>query len=442
MGFATSVGKYHLGRTIGEGNFAKVKLGFNMDTNDRVAIKIIDKKMVLDNKLMDQVKREISTMKLLHHPNIVKIYEVIATKSKIYLVMEYASGGQLSDKMLYLKRLEEKEARKYFQQLIDAVDYCHGKGVYHRDLKPENLLLDHEGNIKVSDFGLSVLKKPGEMLSTSCGSPSYVAPEVIAHNNYEGAAADMWSCGVILFELLAGHLPFEDRSLTNLYRKITRAEYTCPAWFTDEQRRLISRILDPLAIRRATVAELLEDEWFRVDYTPSPVTENEEDVNLDIFPVASDKTDEITDETVREKSNNFINAFQLIAMSNDLDLSGLFENQENSNQKTKFGSTHSVDETIEKIEVAAKGACLSVERINNSKIKLHQRKNLARCKSLFTVSAEVTEVTPTNCVVEISKSARELLVYNEFCRSLSNLLKENTDGSSDLQLSEACAEQN
>ncbi|KAJ0984235.1 hypothetical protein J5N97_002591 [Dioscorea zingiberensis] len=440
MGFPASVGKYHLGRTIGEGTFAKVKLGLNMDTNHKVAIKIIDKKMVLDNKLMDQVKREISTMKLLHHPNIVKIYEVIATKTKIYLVMEYASGGQLSDQMFYLKRLEERDARKYFQQLIDAVDYCHGKGVYHRDLKPENLLLDGEGNLKVSDFGLSVLRKPGDLLSTSCGSPSYVAPEVIAHNNYEGAAADVWSCGVVLFELLAGHLPFEDRSLTNLYRKIARAEYTCPTWFTDTQRRLISRILDPSAIRRATIAEILEDRWFRVDYTPSAAMENEETINLDDAHKASDNTDEITQQTAGEKSHSFINAFQLIAMSNDLDLSGLFQKQENSNKKTKFGSKHSVDETIEKIGVAAKGACLSVERINNSKIKLHQIKKLARCKSLFNVSAEVTEVTPTNCVVEISKSAGELLVYNEFCRSLSSLLKENSDGSSDLQFPMASVE--
>ncbi|KAG1326939.1 putative CBL-interacting protein kinase 32 [Cocos nucifera] len=159
MGYATSIGKYHLGRTIGEGTFAKVKLAVNTETNKNVAIKIIDKKMVLQNKLMHQVKREISTMKLLHHPNIVKIYEVIATKTKIYLVMEYVSGGQLSDKLFYLKRLDEREARKYFQQLIDSVDYCHGRGVYHRDVKPENLLVDSRGNLKVSDFGLSVARK-------------------------------------------------------------------------------------------------------------------------------------------------------------------------------------------------------------------------------------------------------------------------------------------
>ncbi|OAY80097.1 CBL-interacting serine/threonine-protein kinase 21, partial [Ananas comosus] len=165
------------------------------------------------------VKREISTMKLLHHPNIVQIYEVIATKTKIYLVMEYVSGGQLSHKLNYLNSLDEREARKYFQQLIDAVDYCHARGVYHRDLKPENLLLDHKGNLKVSDFGLSVLRKPGDLLTTACGSPSYVAPEVIVHKNYDGAAADLWSCGVILFEILAGFLPFDDHSLTNLYRK-------------------------------------------------------------------------------------------------------------------------------------------------------------------------------------------------------------------------------
>ncbi|XP_020265841.1 CBL-interacting serine/threonine-protein kinase 21-like isoform X2 [Asparagus officinalis] len=253
MGFATRIGKYQLGRTIGEGTFAKVKLAVDSESGQFVAVKVIDKKMILKKKLMYQVKREISTMKLLHHPNIVKIYEVIATKTKIYLVMEYISGGQLADKMSYIKQLDEKEARKYFQQLIDAVDYCHARGVYHRDLKPENLLLDNKGNLKISDFGLSVLKKPGDLLSTACGSPSYVAPEVIVHKQYEGMAADIWSCGVILYELLAGHLPFEDRSLMNLYRKISRAEYACPDWFSSSQKSLISKILEPHPLRRATI---------------------------------------------------------------------------------------------------------------------------------------------------------------------------------------------
>uniref|UniRef100_A0A5B6ZYL8 Protein kinase domain-containing protein n=1 Tax=Davidia involucrata TaxID=16924 RepID=A0A5B6ZYL8_DAVIN len=178
MGYANSIGKYQLGRTIGEGSFAKVKLAVNTVNGQYVAIKIIDKQMVKENNLVSQIQREIRTMKLLHHPNIVRIHEVLGTKTKIYIVMEYVSGGQLSDKMSYVERLSEKEARKLFQQLIDAVDYCHCKGVYHRDLKPQNLLLDNKGNLKVSDFGLSALRKPGSLLSTACGSPSYVAPEV------------------------------------------------------------------------------------------------------------------------------------------------------------------------------------------------------------------------------------------------------------------------
>ncbi|XP_042491933.1 CBL-interacting serine/threonine-protein kinase 21-like isoform X2 [Macadamia integrifolia] len=405
MGVAATIGKYQLGRTIGEGTFAKVKLAFDTVTRQHVAVKIIDKEMVIKNKLMDQVKREISTMKLLHHPNIVQIYEVTATKTKIYIIMEYVPGGNLSDKLSYIKKFDEREARKYFQQLIDAVDYCHSRGVYHRDLKPENLLLDGKGNLKVSDFGLSALRK------------------VIVNKMYDGATADIWSCGVILFELLACHLPFDDRNLMNLYRKISRAEYTCPEWFTASQRKLLFRILNPMPEWRMTVAEILEDKWFRTSYEPSRGIECE--ISLDDV-AAFDGIGGKNDETGMPKSSSFINAFQLIAMSSYLDLSGLFEEQDEDKQRTRLGSKHSINETIEKIEVAAKDVSLSVKRMNISKVKIHQKQNLTRCsRSYFNLSAEVIEVTPTNCVIQISKSAGELRVYNEFCKSLSNTLMEN-----------------
>eukprot|EP00253_Pinus_taeda_P027211 PITA_27211 len=157
MGFSTRVGKYELGREIGEGRFAKVRVARNIETGLKVAIKIIEKKMILRLNLRHQVKREINTMNLVKHPNIVRLYEVIASKKKVYLVMEYVTGGDLSDKIAYLQKITEEEARKYFHQLIDAVDYCHGRNVYHRDLKPQNLLLDGKANLKVSDFGLSIL---------------------------------------------------------------------------------------------------------------------------------------------------------------------------------------------------------------------------------------------------------------------------------------------
>ncbi|WOL13486.1 CBL-interacting serine/threonine-protein kinase 21 isoform X2 [Canna indica] len=427
---ATTIGKYQLKRTIGEGTFAKVKLAVNRETNAYVAVKIIDKAMVVRNNLMYQVKREIRTMKLLHHPNIVKIHEVIATKTKIYLVMEYVSGGQLSNKLEYINKLDEREARKYFQQLIDAMDYFHSRGVYHRDLKPENLLLDSRGDLKVSDFGLSVLRRPGDLLSTACGSPSYVAPEVIIHRSYDGAAADIWSCGVILFELLAGFLPFEDRSLVNLYRKISRAEYRFPDWFTNSQKKFISRILEPFPTKRATVSEIIEHEWFRIDYRPHLGVDNDDNSSSSNYDASIQSSEDSTPKNA-DKSWRFINAFQLIAMSNDLDLSGLFQEQ-----KTKLlGSEHPMDETFTKIEVAAKDAELSVKRISSSRVRLLDMKRRTRSSSRCTFSAEVVEVTPKHCFVEVSQSAGDLTTYKEFCKSLSSLLMDNYCNLSEVETS-------
>ncbi|XP_057500154.1 CBL-interacting serine/threonine-protein kinase 21-like isoform X1 [Actinidia eriantha] len=427
MGYVNTIGKYQLGRTIGEGTFAKVKLAANTENNQYVAIKIIDKHMVIENNLMHQVQREISTMKLLHHPNIARIHEVIGTKTKIYIVMEYVSGGVLSDKMSYVNRLSEIESRKHFQQLIDAVDYCHCRGVYHRDLKPQNLLLDSKGNLKVSDFGLSALRKPGYLLSTACGSPSYVAPELLTNKGYEGAAADVWSCGVLLFELLAGYLPFDDRNLMNLYRKILRAEHKFPEWFTERQKKLISRILDPNPQKRITIPEIIDDEWFQINYEPAVRIECDEDINFDDVHAAFNSVKENVTEKKIPHTPSFINAFQLIAMSHDLDLSGLFEEQDNEKQKTTLGSKHTINETIEKIEAAAKDVSLSVERMNKSKVKIHPNQKMTRCsRSCFNLSAEVIEVAPTHCVVEISKSVGELEPYTEFCKSLSSMLSEES----------------
>ncbi|XWS52168.1 hypothetical protein CRYUN_Cryun11dG0043800 [Craigia yunnanensis] len=413
MGFATTIGKYQLGRTIGEGTFAKVKQAVDTTNGHHVAIKIIDKAMVMESNLKYQVQREIRTMKLLHHPNVVRIHEVIGSKTKIYIIMEYISGGQLSNKLSYSKKLSETEARKLFQKLIDAVDHCHRKGVYHRDLKP------------------------GDMLTTACGSPCYVAPELLANKGYDGAAADIWSCGVILFELLTGYLPFDDRNLVVLYKKISGAQYVCPPWLTECQRKLIERILDPNPKRRITIPEIIEDAWFQTDYTPSSGYESDEKMYLDDVSPAFDTVEVYNAEMRTHKSSNFINAFQLIAMSHDLDLSGLFERQDSERQRTRIGSKHTVNETIKKIEAAAMDVSLSVERKNNFKMKIHPKQKMTRCcRSSYDLSAEVILVAPTNCVVEISKSAGELTVYKEFCKSLSSLLIEKSDVSSQIEESE------
>jgi serine/threonine protein kinase len=240
------VGKYELGRTIGEGTFAKVKFAQNTETGESVAMKIVDRSTIIKRKMVDQIKREISIMKLVRHPCVVRLYEVLASRTKIYIILEYITGGELFDKIVRNGRLSESEARKYFHQLIDGVDYCHSKGVYHRDLKPENLLLDSQGNLKISDFGLSALPEQGvTILKTTCGTPNYVAPEVLSHKGYNGAVADIWSCGVILYVLMAGYLPFDEMDLPTLYSKIDKAEFSCPSYFALGAKSLINRILDP-----------------------------------------------------------------------------------------------------------------------------------------------------------------------------------------------------
>ncbi|PHT48131.1 CBL-interacting serine/threonine-protein kinase 23, partial [Capsicum baccatum] len=194
------------------------------------------------------IKREISTMKLIRHPNVVRIFEVMASKTKIYIVLEYVRGRELFDEIARQGRLKEDEARRYFQQLINAVDYCHSRGVYHRDLKPENLLLDSFGTLKVSDFGLSALSKQVRddgLLHTACGTPNYVAPEVLTDKGYDGTTTDVWSCGVILFVLMAGYLPFDEPNLNSLYRKILKASFSLPPWLSSSSKNLIKRILDP-----------------------------------------------------------------------------------------------------------------------------------------------------------------------------------------------------
>ncbi|MCL7034285.1 hypothetical protein MKW94_029140, partial [Papaver nudicaule] len=256
--------KYELGQLLGQGTFAKVYHGRNLKTGQSVAIKMIHKEKVMRVGMMDQIKREISVMKRIKHPNVVELYEVMASKTKIYFVMEYVKGGELFTKVAKGK-LDEEVARKYFQQLIGAIDFCHSRGVYHRDLKPENLLVDEDGNLKVSDFGLSALsesRKKDGLLHTTCGTPAYVAPEVICRKGYDGAKADLWSCGVVLYVLLAGYLPFHHSNIMEMYRKIRRAEFKFPSWFSADVRKVLLRILDPKPNHRITLEKLMVHPWF------------------------------------------------------------------------------------------------------------------------------------------------------------------------------------
>ncbi|ESQ50052.1 hypothetical protein EUTSA_v10001987mg [Eutrema salsugineum] len=416
------VGKYEVGRTIGEGTFAKVKFARNSETGEPVALKILDKEKVLKHKMAEQIRREIATMKLIKHPNVVQLYEVMASKTKIFIILEYVTGGELFDKIVNDGRMKEDEARRYFQQLVHAVDYCHSRGVYHRDLKPENLLLDAYGNLKISDFGLSALSqqvRDDGLLHTSCGTPNYVAPEVLNDRGYDGATADMWSCGVILYVLLAGYLPFDDSNLMNLYKKISSGEFNCPPWLSLGAMKLITRILDPNPMTRVTPQEVFEDEWFKKNYKP-PLFEEKDDSNMDdVEAVFKDSEEHLVTEK-KEEQPAAINAFEIISMSRGLNLENLFDPEQEFKRETRITLRGGANEIIDKIEEAAKPLGFDVQK-KNYKMRLENVK--AGRKGNLNVSTEIFQVAPSIHMVQVSKAKGDTLEFHKFYKKLSNSLE-------------------
>ncbi|XP_060173967.1 CBL-interacting serine/threonine-protein kinase 1 isoform X2 [Lycium barbarum] len=360
------VGKYEFGKTLGEGNFGKVKYAKHSDSGQSFAIKILEKNKIQDLRITDQIKREIRTLKVLKHPNVVRLYEVLASKTKIYMVLEYVNGGELFDKIASKGKLSEAQGRKLFQQLIDGVSYCHDKGVFHRDLKLENVLIDAGRNIKITDFGLSAL-------------PQH-------------------------FGIFKGDAPI-------------------PKWLSQGAKNLIKRILDPNPQTRITMAEIKEDEWFKQDYTPANPDEEED---LEDDPASSD--DEVL--TVHEapldterdpESPSLINnAFQLIGMSSFLDLSGFFENEDVSERKIRFTSNLSPKELLERIENSAVQMGFQVQKKpGKSKVLLEHK---GQKQASLSVLAEVFEISTSLYVVELQKSSGDSTVYRQLCNRLSDEL--------------------
>ena len=372
--------KYELGKLLGQGTFAKVYHARDLKTLQSVAIKVIDKKKVAKAGLIDQIKREISIMRMVKHPHIVYLHEVMATKSKIFFVMEYVKGGELFKKVAK-GRLKEDAAHKFFCQLIMAVNFCHGRGVYHRDLKPENLLLDGNGNLKVSDFGLSALTESTRqdgLLHTTCGTPAYVAPEVIQRKGYDGAKADVWSCGVILYVLLSGYLPFHDTNLMEMYRKINNGEFKFPSWVSSDLRSLISKILNPDPISRISMDGIMDSLWFKKSFGGKKAGGDSEEGGR--APAGDAAVKPIT-------------AFDIISLSPGFDLSGLFEKEERE-KRTWFFSNLPAMEVISKLEAIAERMKMKVTKKDGGFLKIEGE---------LTIDVEIFEVNQGCYLVEMKK---------------------------------------
>ncbi|GMJ01637.1 SOS3-interacting protein 4, CBL-INTERACTING PROTEIN KINASE 11, PROTEIN KINASE SOS2-LIKE 5 [Hibiscus trionum] len=375
-------GKYEVEKLLGRGAFAKVYQARNVKTGETVAIKALSKRKVVRGKPMAQVKREIAIMRRLNHPNIVKLIEVLATKNKFYFVMEYAKGGELSARVTK-GRFSEDLCRRYFQQLILAIGFCHSRGVYHRDLKLENLLLDQNWDLKVTDFGLGALSehvRHDGLLHTLCGTPAYVAPEILARKGYVGAKVDIWACGIILFFLHAGYLPFHESNTIMLYRKIFRGEFKFPEWTSPDLRRFISRLLDTNPETRITIDEITMDPWFKKGYKEIKVHPEEYEMKKET------------------QGNVRINAFDLISFSLGFDLFGLFNDVDFSVQRERFISAETPWKIIERIgEEVERMRSVDVISMTESGIRLeHQGSNLV-------IAIDVHRLTEKLVVVEVNR---------------------------------------
>ncbi|XP_076613127.1 MAP/microtubule affinity-regulating kinase 3-like isoform X2 [Chaetodon auriga] len=312
------IGNYRLLKTIGKGNFAKVKLARHVLTGREVAIKIIDKTQ-LNPTSLQKLFREVRIMKILNHPNIVKLFEVIETEKTLYLVMEYASGGEVFDYLVAHGRMKEKEARAKFRQIVSAVQYCHQKRIVHRDLKAENLLLDADMNIKIADFGFSNEFTVGGKLDTFCGSPPYAAPELFQGKKYDGPEVDVWSLGVILYTLVSGSLPFDGQNLKELRERVLRGKYRIPFYMSTDCENLLKRFLVLNPGKRGTLEQIMKDRWINSgsdEEALKPFIEPELDIRdqrrIDMMVAMGYSREEINDSLTKMKYDDITAAYLLL----------------------------------------------------------------------------------------------------------------------------------
>ena len=317
------IGNYQIKQTLGEGTFGKVKLGIYIPTNEKVAIKIIEKDRMTDKDDIIRLKREFDMLSKFNHPNVILVTEIFESMDSYYSVMEYCEKGELFNYIVDKKRLSENESAFFYYQIIQGLEYIHSLGIVHRDLKPENLLLSKEHLLKIIDFGLSnyFTKGQKELLSTPCGSPCYASPEMVAGKKYDGMKIDVWSTGIILFAMLCGYLPFEDKNNDKLFDKILECKIEYPDFLSDEPKDLISKILVVDPEKRITIEEIKRHRYY---------LKGEKFFN-EIFTIKQINTEEEREKdnyNYNEEEKNSENKLEYIEKKNNDDVKDLKQKEE------------------------------------------------------------------------------------------------------------------
>ena len=377
-------GDYLIKQTIGEGTFSKVKLGINMFTGQKVAIKILDKLKLIEEEGIERVLREIKISSELNHPNIIRIYKILEDDKYYLVVMEYCEEGELFNYIVKKNRLSEKESSFFYYQLINAVEYLHSKGIAHRDLKPENILLGENHLIKLIDFGLSNYFDDNKLLITPCGSPCYASPEMIRGEEYNGANNDIWATGIILFAMLCGYLPFEneENSKNNnlLFKKILSGKLDYPKYLSDLSVDLLKKILVNSPEKRIKINEIKQHKFYLK--------------GKQIFEKKQESTGFNELKIFNNISNNFQNEINIIENNKDV-------------YKDKYIKNLFAKNTYEE---------------NNKNLNIFKKKYSDAKEQMITTFKHKINLTSANT------KPKKIIQNNHYMATESNKIKLNTDG--------------
>ena len=409
------INDYIIKETIGTGTFCEVKLGINKYTNEKVAIKLLEKSKIIEKNDLERIQREISIIKNLNHPNIVKINEIFENENYYFLIMDYCSKGELFDYIVNKIRLNEEETSFFFYQIINAIEYIHSKGIVHRDLKPENLLLCEKNKLKIIDFGLSNYYNNNKLLITPCGSPCYAAPEMVSGKKYNGFKTDIWAIGITLFAMLCGYLPFEDIDNDVLFKKILDCKIEFPDYLSHLSKDIINKILNVQPEKRYCINDIKCHQFY---LNGKKIYENVFGCDVDLKKEEKKFRRKISAENlINLRNKNKIEITELFDLGNKLKNKKIFKKSENvsntSEEKNNklFTDFSNIKNKLEKIPKITLNSKINDKKDFKGNIKLH--KLFSRNKNKDIIQKYYSNIEKENRKISEGKNMKNLKIIEK-----------------------------